>query len=222
MTEIQNKNRQNYLDLCNKVWNLDDESMKYLEKRLSDDWEPVPEFKTLIDALKEKGATYEDQRVMIDIDVADNLVISDISNAEIDINKATNVDNYLLNIDESQCDLMSFCQFLKTNESYFLADCNKLSKEVLKLIINEKKDSAIHLVNSCESYDSYSLVNSIKYFTQQLDVSLSDSLKMCCENVCAMLNINDYGSIQIDKAADLLVIDEKYNISLKIEKGKIL
>ena len=71
-------------------------------------------------------------RVMIDIDVADNLVISDISNAKIDINKATNVDNYLLNIDESQCDLMSFCQFLKTNESYFLADCNKLSKEVLK------------------------------------------------------------------------------------------
>ena len=117
---------------------------------------------------------------------------------------------------------MSFCQFLKTNESYFLADCNKLSKEVLKLIINEKKDSAIHLVNSCESYDSYSLVNSIKYFTQQLDVSLSDSLKMCCENVCAMLNINEYGSIQIDKVADLLVIDEKYNISLKIEKGKIL
>ena len=161
-------------------------------------------------------------RVMIDIDVADNLVISDISNAEIDINKATNVDNYLLNIDESQCDLMSFCQFLKTNESYFLADCNKLSKEVLKLIINEKKDSAIHLVNSCESYDSYTLVNSIKYFTQQLDVSLSDSLKMCCENVCAMLNINEYGSIQIDKVADLLVIDEKYNISLKIEKGKIL
>ena len=54
MTEIYNKNRQNYLDLCNKVWNLDDESMKYLEKRLSDDWEPVPEFKALIDALKEK------------------------------------------------------------------------------------------------------------------------------------------------------------------------
>ena len=73
-------------------------------------------------------------RVMIDIDVADNLVISDISNAKIDINKATNVDNYLLNIDESQCDLMSFCQFLNKNESYFLADCNKLSKEVFKLI----------------------------------------------------------------------------------------
>src|SRR5574344_1217185 len=70
MTEIYNKNRQNYMDLCNKVWNLDDESMKYLEKRLSDDWEPVPEFKTLIDALKEKGATYEDQRVMIDIDMS--------------------------------------------------------------------------------------------------------------------------------------------------------
>ena len=119
-------------------------------------------------------------RVMIDIDVADNLVISDISNAKVDINKATNVDNYLLNIDESQCNLMSFCQFLKTNESYFLADCNKLSKEVLELIINEKKDSAMHLVNSCDCYDSYTLVNSIKYFTQQLDVSLSDSLKMCC------------------------------------------
>ena len=44
--------------MCNKVWNLDDESMKYLEKRLSDDWEPVPEFKALIDALKEKGAIY--------------------------------------------------------------------------------------------------------------------------------------------------------------------
>ena len=140
MTENYNKNRQNYLDLCNKVWNLDDESMKYLEKRLSDDWEPVPEFKTLIDALKEKGATYEDQRVMIDIDVADNLVISDISNAGIDINKATNVDNYLLNIDESQCDLMSFCQFLNKNESFFLADCNKLSKEVLKLIELENDD----------------------------------------------------------------------------------
>ena len=70
MTEIYNKNRQNYLDLCNKVWNLDDESMKYLEKRLSDDWEPVPEFKALIDALKEKGATYEDQRVVINIDMS--------------------------------------------------------------------------------------------------------------------------------------------------------
>ena len=70
MTEIYNKNRQNYLDLCNKVWNLDDESMKYLEKRLSDDWEPVPEFKALIDALKEKGATYEDQRVVVNIDMS--------------------------------------------------------------------------------------------------------------------------------------------------------
>lgn len=69
MTELYNQNRKNYLDLCEKVWNMDSDAMEYIAKRTSDEWEPVPEFKELIEALKNK-AVYEDQRLTMDIDMA--------------------------------------------------------------------------------------------------------------------------------------------------------
>lgn len=73
MTELNQKNREIYLDVCKTVWNMSDETMKYIEHRTSDDWEPVPELKALIGI---NGSTYEDQRIRFDIDMSDPLVQS--------------------------------------------------------------------------------------------------------------------------------------------------
>ena len=66
MTEQNIKNKKAYLDLCEKVWDFDEESLKYVDKRISDEWEPVPEIKDLISC---KGATYEDQRIRFKMDM---------------------------------------------------------------------------------------------------------------------------------------------------------
>ena len=54
-------------------WNFDDESMSYIEKRLSDEWEPVPELKKLIGI---NGSKYEDQRIIFDLDMSNENVQS--------------------------------------------------------------------------------------------------------------------------------------------------
>ena len=68
MTELYEENRKNFLDLCETIWDLDDDSMEYIRNRTSDAWEPALEYKNLIDALKDK-AVYEDQRIVLDIDM---------------------------------------------------------------------------------------------------------------------------------------------------------
>ena len=73
MTEIFKSNRQKYLDLVKDCWNFDDESMSYIEKRLSDEWEPVPELKKLIGI---NGSKYEDQRIIFDLDMSNENVQS--------------------------------------------------------------------------------------------------------------------------------------------------
>ena len=73
MTELNAKNKEIYLDLCKKIWDFDDESLAYVEKRLSDDWEPVPEIKELINS---PNATYEDQRIRFKMNMADSKIQS--------------------------------------------------------------------------------------------------------------------------------------------------
>ena len=137
MTENYNKNRQNYLDLCNKVWNLDDESMKYLEKRLSDDWEPVPEFKTLIDALKEKGATYEDQRVMIDIDMSNTDIQSIFVSSDLSYKIFENYFGRLINYlqDHYNCTI-GYKEFIE-NKVVFKKNITKI-KKVFEVVCAEE------------------------------------------------------------------------------------
>lgn len=67
MTEIYNSNKKNYLDLVKRCFSFDEESMAYVEKRLSDEWEPVPELKALIGI---NGSHYEDQRITFDLDMS--------------------------------------------------------------------------------------------------------------------------------------------------------
>ena len=66
MTELNQKNREIYLDFVKSVWNFDDESMEYVKHRTSDEWEPVPELKALIDG----STSYEDQRIRYTMDMA--------------------------------------------------------------------------------------------------------------------------------------------------------
>ena len=73
MTELNAKNKEIYLNLCKKIWDFDDESMSYVNKRLSDDWEPVPEIKELINS---PNSTYEDQRIRFKINMSDPQVQS--------------------------------------------------------------------------------------------------------------------------------------------------
>lgn len=139
MTEIYNKNRQNYLDLCNKVWNLDDESMKYLEKRLSDDWEPVPEFKALIDALKEKGATYEDQRVVINIDMSNPDIQSIFESSDSSYRMFKNYFCRLINYlkEHYNCNI-GYKEFIE-NKVIFKKNTTKI-KKVFEVICAEEHD----------------------------------------------------------------------------------
>ena len=139
MTEIYNKNRQNYLDLCNKVWNLDDESMKYLEKRLSDDWEPVPEFKALIDALKEKGATYEDQRVVINIDMSNPDIQSIFESSDSSYRMFKNYFCRLINyLKEHYNCYIGYKEFIE-NKVVFKKNTTKI-KKVFEVICAEEHD----------------------------------------------------------------------------------
>ena len=139
MTEIYNKNRQNYLDLCNKVWNLDDESMKYLEKRLSDDWEPVPEFKALIDALKEKGATYEDQRVVINIDMSNPDIQSIFESSDSSYRMFKNYFCRLINyLKEHYNCYIGYKEFIE-NKVIFKKNTTKI-KKVFEVICAEEHD----------------------------------------------------------------------------------
>lgn len=64
MSEINENNKKIYLELCEYVWDFDKDSMEYVKNRISDDWEPVDEYKELL-----KLGTYEDQRVRIDLDL---------------------------------------------------------------------------------------------------------------------------------------------------------
>src|SRR5574344_1936161 len=73
MTELNQKNREIYLDLCKNVWDMDEESMEYLKHRTSAEWEPVPELKALINNEK---ATYEDQRIRFDMDMGNETIQS--------------------------------------------------------------------------------------------------------------------------------------------------
>ena len=73
MTEQNLKNKEIYLNLCKETWDFDDDSMKYVEHRLSDDWEPVPEIKELINLPNVK---YEDQRIRFKMDMTDAKVQS--------------------------------------------------------------------------------------------------------------------------------------------------
>ena len=68
MTEENKKNKDIFLNVCDLVWDFDEESLNYISKRISDDWEPVEEFKLL---LKIPNSKYEDQRIRVDIDLRD-------------------------------------------------------------------------------------------------------------------------------------------------------
>ena len=73
MTETFENNKKAYIDFVSRVWNFDDESMAYIEKRLSPEWEPVPELKELINL---EGGHYEDQRITFDLDMTNPLIQS--------------------------------------------------------------------------------------------------------------------------------------------------
>lgn len=63
MSEQDLINRENYLKIVKKVWSFDDESMKFIEKRTTDEWQPPQEYKDLL-----KNYKYENQRYRIPVD----------------------------------------------------------------------------------------------------------------------------------------------------------
>lgn len=68
MTEEFNSNKSAFIGLCRDTFDFNEKSVAYLEKRLSDEWEPAVEYKNLIGC---DGSTYEDQRIRLDLDMAD-------------------------------------------------------------------------------------------------------------------------------------------------------
>ena len=175
MTENYNKNRQNYLDLCNKVWNLDDESMKYLEKRLSDDWEPVPEFKTLIDALKEKGATYEDQRVMIDIDMSNTDIQSIFVSSDLSYKIFENYFSRLINYlqDHYNCTI-GYKEFIE-NKVVFKKNITKI-KKVFEVVCAE--ENSLFERSSGDDYTKERCANWIVRCFEEIGASKKSAKKL--------------------------------------------
>ena len=66
MTEEFENNKKSYLNLLKGIWDFDDESMEYVEKRLSDEWKPVEDFNSLLE-----GKEFKDQRIVSEIDFSD-------------------------------------------------------------------------------------------------------------------------------------------------------
>ena len=79
MTETTKKNNEIYLKLLKENWDLDDESLKYVKHRLSDEWEPVPELKELMSL---PGSKYEDQRIRFDMDMTSSGTLDFFKNSD--------------------------------------------------------------------------------------------------------------------------------------------
>lgn len=147
MTELNEKNRKLYLDVCKRVWDLDDESMKYIEKRTSDEWEPVPELKTLIGC---EGSTYEDQRIRFDLDMANTTVQSffeeNDSSFEMFKNTFGHVISYLRNEYNATVGYKEFIE----NKMTFKKNVTKI-KKVFEMMYAE--DHRTYERDSGDSYD---------------------------------------------------------------------
>jgi len=71
ITEQYNSNRKSFIDLCKNVFDFDDESIKYVENRLSDEWKPAEEIQKLIESTNSEVV---DQRFSFDIDLSNEKV----------------------------------------------------------------------------------------------------------------------------------------------------
>lgn len=137
MTELNQKNREIYLDLCKHVWDMDEESMKYLEHRTSDEWEPVPELKKLIES---ENATYEDQRIRFDMDMGNPVIQSFFSEDDRAFSLFKSTFRYALNyLNDNYNVTVGYKEFIE-NKMVFKKNVTKI-KKVFELIYAESNST---------------------------------------------------------------------------------
>ncbi|MGN1398752.1 MAG: amidohydrolase family protein [Erysipelotrichaceae bacterium] len=162
-------------------------------------------------------------RVMIDYDFNDLLVIPSISQLLALSNSPEDINNYLIDNLNRPVEISSFCDFLEEKNRYFAVICDDsvLSENLFKLINQVKENSFDYLIPYYKHADSISVIQSIKYLTEQMKLPLADSVKICCENVAKAYNNQAFGSIDIDKKADLWIINDEFDLLYTIENGLI-
>lgn len=74
MTKQDEDNRLAYLSILEKIWDLDKESMDFISKRTTDEWQPLDEYKEIFKEFK-----YENQRYRIPVDFKDKSLSSAIA-----------------------------------------------------------------------------------------------------------------------------------------------
>lgn len=136
MTELNQKNREIYLDLCKNVWDMDEKSMEYLKHRTSDEWEPVPELKALINNEK---ATYEDQRIRFDMDMGNETIQSFFSEDDkaYQLFKST-FRNAIAYLNDNYNTSVSYKEFIE-NKMVFKKNVTKI-KKVFEFIYAESNE----------------------------------------------------------------------------------
>ena len=161
MTEINLKNRQAYLDICKTVWDLDEQSLSYIEKRTSDEWEPVPELKALIGA---NGSTYEDQRIRYDMNMGDTTIQSFFENDDTAYHTFCSTFRHILSVLKRQysCNI-GYKEFIE-NKVIFQKNQTKI-KKVFEIAYAANKEEF-----ESDSYCEYSKEKCAEWIVKKFEV----------------------------------------------------
>jgi hypothetical protein len=160
MTENFKSNKKSFMELIREVWNFDDESMEYLDKRLSDEWQPVPEFKELIG----DGSHYEDQRISYDLNMADPTIQSFFERSDEAYNLFKSTFGYALKKLRTAYNLeINYSNFIE-NKAVFKKNITKI-KKIFETVYAE--DNALYERDS--NRDSYSKEQCSKWIVKQFE-----------------------------------------------------
>lgn len=100
-------------------------------------------------------------------------------------------------------------------------DLTYLSKEALELIYKNKGPFGLILTGQHEA-GYKSLLSTIKHMIEWLNISLVEITWMASYNPAKLLGVSkSKGTIEVGKDADLVVLDENYDVLLTIIEGRI-
>lgn len=174
MTELNQKNREIYLDLCKNIWDMDEESMKYLEERTSENWEPVPELKKLINNDK---AIYEDQRLRFDMDMSNPDIQSFFSSEDKAYDLFKSYFKFAIEYaNEKYNTVIGYKEFID-NKVVFKKNTMKI-KKVFELIYAEAEKSELYERDSGRHYSKEDCANWIVKKFENIGASKKSAKKL--------------------------------------------
>ena len=178
MSEQDLINRENYLKIVKKVWSLDDESMKFIEKRTTDEWQPPQEYKDFL-----KNYKYENQRYRIPVDFDNPEVSSQIERFD----ESFSMFRYYFN-NALEYFTVSYKDFLN-NKVVYNKNLTKI-KKVLEKIYSENSDCFERDARDTHLFEGSTSLEAInKYITKAYE-KIGEKKKPANTNLTLVISFN--------------------------------